>query len=306
MAKRRAQPKVGFDPAKRPPLPSGPVRLDIEGAIAWRRSQTASLGHSNPSPAADPASTLDQSGTVVLKRPGELEKVIERITEGFRQADLTHRASIDQQIMESFRIASFLKHNWRGGERLLGGEWVKFWGKNGRNGDAALRFVFKKVHPDAKKASFYYRATRKLFEEGVCLEDLPGRVTAAGGYQELADKNVENLREKTPARPGISGDKIGGSGSENGGCDGLDDLERMKSPRPKGKLQPTSPAERTSAERQSEANAGDQSRLITVTASDGVAFFTLPLPCSVTLNVKLLQDADGEWLMQVFGMKQIE
>ena len=186
MVKRRAAPKVVFDPAKRLPRPLEPVSLDIVGAIARRRAQIAPSGHTNPSPAANPAPTYDQSGTQVLKRPGELEKVIERIMEGFRQADLTHRASIDQQVMESFRVASFLKYNWRGGERLLGGEWVKFWGKNGRNGDAALRFVFKKVHPDTKKASFYYRATRKLFEEGVRIKDLPARVTAAGGYQCLS------------------------------------------------------------------------------------------------------------------------
>jgi hypothetical protein len=297
MAKRRAVPQVVFDPAKRLPCPSGPVSLNIEGAIARRRSQIVSSGLANSTPAAASSPISDQSATQVLKRPGELERVIERITEGFRQADLSHRAAIDQQVMESFRVAGFLKHNWRGGERLLGGEWVKFWGKNGRNGDAALRFIFKKVHPDAKKASFYYRATRKLFEEGVRSKDVPARVTAAGGYQELADMNVESPRGKAATPPVADVDKEGNHFDA--------DLERTKKPRANRKAQ-TSEARGTSAELQSEANAGDQSRLVTIMASDGIAFFDLPLPCSVTLNGELSQDSDGKWLMRVVSMKQID
>ncbi|WP_238184168.1 hypothetical protein, partial [Methylobacterium trifolii] len=164
MTKQHIRPKVVLDPSQRLPRPSGPVSIDIEGAKARRRTQIASVGRTPVGPATAPSNTPETSKARGLKRPGELERVFEQITEGFRQADLTHRAAIDQQVMECFRVANFLKQNWRGGERLLGGEWLKFWGKNGRNGDAALKFVFKQVHTDAKKASFYYRATRKLFE----------------------------------------------------------------------------------------------------------------------------------------------
>ena len=297
MAKPRTSPKVVFDPAKRLPPPSGPVSLDIAGAIARRRAQIASSSHTDLSPPADPAPTSDQSGTQVLKRPGELEKVIEQITEGFRQADLTHRASIDQQVMESFRVASFLRHNRRGGERLLDGEWVKFWVKNGRNGDAALRFVFKKVHPNAKRASFYYRATRKLFEEGVRIKDLPARVTAAGGYQELADKNVKKSRGATTTPPTTESGLNAGSTRE-------DETRTGARPRtsPNGVGAPAvSPA---STDFQTVKRAGDQTRLITVTSPDETTFFGLPLPCSVILDVRLLQDDSGEMLMQVVELQR--
>lgn len=275
---------------------SGPVVLDIPAAPAQRNAKPDLQDRTRPSIISDPSPIQEQTGTGAFKVPGELERVLEGIKEGFRLADQRHRTAIDQQVKECFRVAAFLKHNWRGGERLLNGEWVKYWADHGRNGNEALRFVFKKVHSDPKKASFYFRATNKLFQEGVSIKDLTARVTAAGGYQELADCNVEKPRERTAAKPATRNDG-------DGDRDRLDaELERTKKRRVKSKVQQVPAADKTPLDNE----LADDIRLVTVISSKSIEFFALSLPCAAKLDVELWQNADGKWMMKIVEVNKAE
>ncbi|KQU25489.1 hypothetical protein ASG63_20480 [Methylobacterium sp. Leaf94] len=221
-----------------------------------------------------PTLTFDEPLTSdLLKQPGELERVLTGIKQGFVQADQRHRTAIDHEVMRCVRVARFLNAHFRKPNNVLGGKWLEHWRKHKKVKTEALRFVFLQTHADAKKASLYYRAIYTIFDENVLIEDIPARVTAGGGYQALADANVRFPR-KAPVeevgndkKPKPSKLKL----SDSEGDDGDDEQsERID-------------GNDTSDEGDETEEPAPKVTLLATFDQDGRSFLDLPLPCYVTV-----------------------
>ena len=244
----------------------------------------------------------------VLKRPGQLEQALENIKVRFSNADSRHLAAIDQEVMNCVRIANFLAQDIMHSRKYLEGRWFQHWCKHGRERIEALRFVFKLTHADPKKASFYYRATFKFFEEGVQVEDYPARVRAEGGYQQLADSNVRFPRAKVP-----KGDPEGGhvrEDDDNEDDDNEDDEEReprTKRGRTGGtKPQPAPEGDTSDAEECIAKGDEDEVSLVAMFEGEGRAFLDLPTPCLATVLMRVADHKDGVRHVTVLYAMQAE
>ena len=178
------------------------VRLDLEPIY---RESAVKIAHSH-TPATRPVTRADSPAPLRLDgldQPGRLRQVLREIMNRFAQADRTHRDAIDQEVMRCVEIARFLAGDDPNTPRYHSDEWGAFWQRNAPDATKALQFVFKQAHADPKRASFYFRATYRMFEREERTEDYPRLITEGGGYQALADGGTRFPRSKqdTPTTP---------------------------------------------------------------------------------------------------------
>ena len=214
-----------------------------------------------------------------LKQPGELENAFNEIKLGFLAADQRHRASIDELVMKCFRIAYFLKSSVTGPNRNTNEDWKTYWIRKGRNGNVALKYVYKKAHSDPKKASFYYRATNTFFEQGLKAEEIPSRVNSANGYQKLADGNVRSPRPKELTRADKSNHVNDGRIAEKRRT-----LTKTKTP---------SPQSLKESDRGSGSDVADNVSVQVTLGENASTFLSLPQPCYATLYVYVSEAEHG-------------
>jgi len=143
-----------------------------------------------------------------LHRRGELESAIELLRRRISLDDQRQRDAIDQQVKWCHVLARHLNEHPTSHQTSFNGDWAKFWLRTRKNPTAALRFVCTRAYVDNKKGSYYYRATKKMFEDGVAIQDLSALVTAAGGYDKLVKQNVLSPRQKARGGAAVSSDTI--------------------------------------------------------------------------------------------------
>lgn len=271
-------------------------RADVDAwgeLLALRRS----LGSSAP--------PIELPTAEMVRRPGELERVLDGIKTRFQLADQRHRENIDREVMLCMRLATLLSSSTLAMREILSGEWAFHWQKSDKDPSEALRFVFIKVHSCPKKASFYYRATRAFFEEGVKAEDLSRRVTSGGGYRALAKANVRFPRLKTG--DAADSDVVDGPNLDDGvntrsdgssGSQLADHDSDLALPRRSKRVS------RTDATSNEDDEAG--TTLIATFEGEGRDFLQLPIGCYATVCLKVIANTTGRQAVMIYNVTAFE
>lgn len=268
-------------------------RIDIEN---WqhRNNLKWALGISAP-PVKLPTSAM-------LRRPGELEAVLEGIKTRLNLADQRHRENIDREVTLCMRTAKIIDSAKPAMRRVLGGEWAKHWQESDKAPSEALRFVFSKVYSCPKRASFYYRATRVFYEEGIKLEDLPRCITEGGGYRALAKANVRFPRPKKTTEVDNGATSTNGEQNENEETEALSD----KVPAHQdvdGQDEPTAPLRRKGGPQLNAAGSGDGDPgtvLIADFEGEGHDFLELPVGCYASVCLQITANDAGRRTIRIY------
>jgi len=205
-----------------------------------------------------------------LVSQSELDRRFDEIREGFTKADARHRDMIDLQVMKCVRTAGDLASSYLSSGHTTSVEFDLYYKKRGCKKVEALKYVFKKVFSDAKKVSFYYRATFQMFEAGVPLNEYSQRINKAGGYRKLAASNVRFARE--------------------------DNTDQASSPE-------EIPVETNEANNETDSKRGipalQKGTLSYILEGEGANFDKLQLPSFAHLGVHLETDLDGNPCLRI-------
>ncbi|WP_267422488.1 hypothetical protein [Methylobacterium sp. GC_Met_2] len=231
-----------------------------------------------------------------LHRRGGVEGAIELLRRRIALDDHRQRAAIDQQVKWCHLLARHLAEHPTSDQTSFNGEWAKFWLRTKNNPTAALRFVCTRAYVDNKKGSYYYRATRMMFEEGLSIEDLPARVTAAGGYDKLVKQNVRSHRQKTPDGAAVRNDSSKLSVEQ----DGPNASPGFRSNGPRS-AQHAAPATN-----QQGKVAEDQITLRAVLGPKGASFERLQDGCRAHVEVEILGFDGRDWHIRIIAAASLE
>ena len=263
----------------------------------WRKRNELrkSLGNSAP-PVKLPTSAM-------LRRPGELESVLEGIRIRLHLADQRHRENIDREVTLCMRTAGIISSAKSAMREVLGGEWAKHWRESDKAPSEALRFVFSKVYSCPKKASFYYRATRVFYEEGIKLEDLPKFITEGGGYRALAKANVRFPRPKKTTEVDNDATSTNGEQNQNEETEAFPDEESAHQD-VDGEDEPTAPLRLKGGPQQDAASGGDgepQTVLIADFEGEGHEFLGLPVGCYASVCLQVTANEAGRRAIKIYS-----
>ncbi|MGU3539687.1 hypothetical protein [Methylobacterium sp. A54F] len=263
------------------------VRLDLEPIY---RNRAVRIAHSH-TPATRPSTKVRTPAPLNLEglhQRGRLRLVLREIMTRFAQADRTHRDAIDQEVMNCVEIARFLAGDDPHNPRYHSDEWAVFWQQHAPNATQALKFVLKKAHADAKKASFYFRATYQMFEREVKAEDYPRLITEGGGYQALANRSLRFPRVKpvttiTPSTPTTSWEQTSDAQTHVQGA-------KSSTDEPLGKVV----EEETPSTRQPTTRAAEPLLLAATFERGGCLFPDLPAGCHVRAHLTITESSSGQ------------
>ena len=231
-----------------------------------------------------------------IHRRGGVEDAIELLRRRISLDDQRQRDAIDQQLKWCHLLARHLSEHPTSHQTSFNGDWVKFWLRTKKDPTAALRFVCTRAYVDNKKGSYYYRATKKMFEEGVAIQDLPALVTAAGGYDKLVKQNVRSPRQKASDGAAVSTDSSK-SFVEQDGPNASPDFS-SRGPRSAQHAVPT-------IEQQGKMTE-DQITLRAVLGPEGASFEELNDGCRAHVEVEILGFDGREWHVRIIAAASFE
>ncbi|WP_342112086.1 hypothetical protein [Methylobacterium sp. SI9] len=230
-----------------------------------------------------------------LYRRGGVEGAIELLRRRISLDDQRQRDAIDQQVKWCHLLARHLSEHPTSHQTSFNGDWTKFWLRTKKNPTAALRFVCTRAYVDNKKGSYYYRATKKMFAEGVAVQDLPALVTAAGGYDKLVKQNVSSPRQKAPGGNSVSSDPSTPTGYQS---------VQSASPDKNAKALRAAQAKHVT---QKEAKPADRQVVLhAVLGPEGASFEELQDGCRAHVDVEILGFNGREWRIRIVAAASYE
>ena len=231
-----------------------------------------------------------------LHQRGELERAMESLRRRITLDDQRQRDAIDQQVKWCHVLARHLSEYPKSHQTSFNGDWAKFWLRMKNNPTAALRFVCTRAYVDNKKGSYYYRATKKMFEEGAAVQDLPALVTAAGGYDKLVKQNVRSPRQKAPGVAAVS---------SNSSKSFVEQDSSNASPEFSLKGSRSAQHAAPAIAQQGKATEG-QITLRAVLGPEGTSFEELQDGCRAHVEVEILGFDGREWHVRIIAAASLE